>query len=182
MEATVLVRKESRKKERHTSDVKIEQAPEVVEDRDHQDIAILAKQLRIDIVKHPSLTKDYLEELAFMEEPLIVRFSSGLDPHAPKFVDCSVNGKGIEVLMDNGKWFELFQVPVNRNITMKRKYVEVFARCKHVYLTAKHEMQGEDVINKSVPNADFKHPFSIIDDKSPRGDEWFNRVASMRAA
>lgn len=180
----VLARKESRKKERHTSDVKIEQPETVVERPGDEVRTLLATQLRVDIVKHPHLTDDYLKELAFMEEPVTVRFSSGTDRYAPKFVDCQVNGKGIEVLQTNGKWLEVFQVPVNRNVVMKRKYVEVFARCKHTYVTAHHEYEGNnpEPINKMVPNSDFKHPFSIVEDKNPLGDEWFNRVASLRTA
>ena len=180
---TVLVRKATRKKELHTSDVKIEQAEPIVDRGDQGGIAIVAKALKIDPAKHPHLEKSYYDELAFNEEPLTVRFTSGQDRHAPKFVDCSVNGKGIEVLMDNGKWLEVFQVPVNQNVVMKRKYVEVFARCKHTYVTARHEYEGNnpDPINKTVPTSDFKHPFSTVEDKNPKGPEWWIRVSGYRA-
>lgn len=185
MDATILTRKESRKKERHSADVTIEQIDPIVdrgEDAETAQIAILAKAVRIDPAKFPHLTKDYYEQLAFNEEPVTVRFTSGQDPHAPKFVDAQVNGKGIEVLTTDGKWLEVFQVPVNRNVTIKRKYLEVFARCKHTYVTARHEFDGNnpDPVNRTVPSSDFKHPHTIVEDKNPLGDEWYNKVASMR--
>lgn len=171
-------RKATRKKEFHASDVKIDQLPPVVEQGMEEMESLLPRVHVVDKAKHSGLTKDYLDELAFMEEPVTVRFSSGMDRFAPKFVDCCVNGKGIEVLM-NGRWLEFFQVPVNQNVTMKRKYLEVFARCKHTDVVARHRGVPNDnsqPINETIPSTNLKHPFSVIEDRNSRGPEWLTRI------
>ena len=172
------VRKASRKKEFYAGDVKIDQLPPVIEQGLSEDDSLLPKVHLVDKAKHASLTKDYLDELAFMEEPVTVRFTSGMDRFAPKFVDCAVNGKGIEVLID-GKWLELCQVPVNHNVTMKRKYLEVFAHCKHTDVVARHQgvpTNGTQPINETIPSTNLKHPFSVIVEPNPRGAEWLTRI------
>lgn len=169
-------RKATSKKEFHTSEVKIDQLPPVVE-RGFERESLLPEVHVVDKAKHPTLTKDYLDELAFMEEPVKVRFSTGLERNAPKFVDCAVQGRGIQVFLF-GKWQEVHQVPVNTNVIMKRKYVEVFARCKHTNVTARHRgvtFDGSQPINETIPSTDLKHPFSVIDD-TPKGREWLSRV------
>lgn len=171
-------RRATSKKELHTSDLKIEQLPPVVERGFAERDTLLPPAHRVDLAKHAHLTPDYLSELEFNEQPVTVRFSPGLDRFAPKFVDCSVNGKGIEVLL-NGKWLELFQVPVNQNVTMKRKYLEVFARCKHTDVVARSHgptSDGSQPINETIPNTNLKHPFSVIRDDSPLGAEWLARL------
>jgi len=183
MEATIVTRKQSRKKEFHTSDVKPEQLPPILDKGDREDESLLPRLHRIDPAKHASLTKDYLDELAFNEEPVTVRFSSGNDRNAPKFVDCAVMGIGMEALVF-GRWVPVFQIPVNQNVTIKRKYVEVFARCKHTYVTAKSHgptRDGSQPINETTPTTDLKHPFSVIEDKNPRGHEWLTRILLGRA-
>lgn len=171
-------RKATRKKEFHSSDVKIDQLPPISE-RGFTDRETLLPEIHVvDKAKHGSLTKDYLDELAFNEEPVTVRFSSGMDRFAPKFVDCAVQGKGIEVWLFN-RWTEVFQVPVNMSVTMKRKYLEVFANCKHTNVIARHRgatLDGSQPINDTIPSTDLKHPFSVIEDKNPKGAEWLSRI------
>ncbi len=172
------MRKATRKREVHTSDLKIDQLPPVVEQGLEERDTLLPRVHLVDKAKYAGLTKDYLDELAFNEEPVTVRFSSGMDRTSPKFVDCAVQGKGIEVLM-NGTWLEMFQVPVNTNVTIKRKYVEVFARCKHTDVVARHRgipNDGSQPINETLPNTNLKHPFSVIEDRNPRGHEWLSRL------
>lgn len=187
MDATIdaPVKKRSHaKKEFHTSEVKPEQIPPVIDRGDLDDDSLLPKLHVVDKAKHPTLTKEYIAELAFNEEPVAVRFSSGIDRNAAKFVDAAVNGKGIEVLMDNGRWLEVFQVPVNQVVTMKRKYVEVFARCKHTDIQARSHgptRDGTPPVNETIPSTNLKHPFSVIEDRNPRGHEWLTRILLGRA-
>lgn len=184
VDAPVKPRKtKAKKSEFHTSEVKIEQLPPVVDDGDREDESLLPRVHRVDKAKHPSLTKEYYDELKFNEEPVTVRFTSGGDRFAPKFVDCAVMGKGIEVLMD-GRWLELFQVPVNQNVTMKRKYVEVFARCKHTDVVARSNgipRDGMPTVNDTLYNTNLKYPFSVIDDRNPKGHDWLTRILLGRA-
>ena len=171
------------KKEFHSSDVKPEQLPPIIDRGDLDDDSLLPKLHVVDKHAHPTLTKEYLAELAFNEEPVTVRFTSGSDRFAPKFVDCAVNGKGIECLID-GRWIEMFQVPVNALVTMKRKYVEVFARCKHTDVQARSHgptRDGSPPVNETIPSTNLKHPFSMIEDKNPRGHEWLTRILLGRA-
>jgi len=172
------MRRATRRKELHTSEVRIEQLPPVSEQGMTDTESLLPRTHVVDQATHPSFTKDYYDELAFNEEPVTVRFSPGMDRFAPKFVDCSVNGKGIEVLM-NGRWMEVFQVPINANVTMKRKYLEVFARCKHTDVIARSRgvtFDGSQPINDTIPTTNLKHPFSVLEDRNPRGAEWLTRI------
>lgn len=183
MDATMPKKRTSGKREFHTSDVKIDQIPPILDRGEREDDSLLPKVHLVDKAKHPHLTKAYLDELAFNEEFVTVRFTSGMDRFAPKFVDCAVNGKGIEILL-NDRVLEVFQVPVNQNVTMKRKYVEVFARCKHTDVVARSHgptRDGSPPVNETTPNTNLKHPFSVIEDRNPRGAEWLTRILVGRA-
>ncbi len=171
-------RKATRKNEFHANEVKIDQLPPVIEQGMSDADSLLPKVHVVDKAKHAGFSKDYLDDLAFMEEPVTVRFHSGTDRFAPKFVDCAVNGKGIEVLVGK-KWVEFFQVPVNQSVTIKRKYVEVFGYCKHTDVVARHRgipNDGSQPVNEMIPSTNLKHPFTVIEDRNQRGHEWLTRI------
>lgn len=173
------------KKEFHTDEVKPEVREGLVETEDDEPESVLSQIHVVDKELHGArvLSKDYLEQLAFMEEGVTVSFSQSHERFAAPFVDCSVNGKGIEAL-HNGRWLEVHQVPVNNPVTIKRKYLEVFARCKHTDIKAYSE-GGRDGSNKPInrtdPNEFLKHPFSVLHDPNPRGHDWLIRILTDRA-
>ena len=77
-------------------------------------------------------SKSYLDELAFMEEPVTIRLEPSAEKNAPAWFPASVNGEGAEVLQPDGRWLHMAEgyLPVGRRVTTKRKYVEVLLRAK----------------------------------------------------
>lgn len=128
----------------------------------------------------PNLTyeQELVATLAFMEEPVMIciqESSSGGD-FPETYVPVQVNGKGAEVMM-NGKWVEMTWLPIGPRLITKRKYVEVLARSRsdsiktmHEDATAANPRNWERRILKSA------YPVSILEDKNPRGGEWFSRI------
>ncbi len=171
-----------RRRELHTDDIKIEQAPPISERGDeeqdlHQSTIFVDKSL------HPGLPKSYLDELRFNEEPVTVMFTPAQERFAAPFVDASVMGTGIEALSEDGRWMQLHQVPVGVRITTKRKYIEVFARCKHTDVKAFHRgvpSDGSEPVNDTLRSTNLKYPFVLIDDKNPRGQEWLTKIVMGR--
>lgn len=127
-----------------------------------------------------SLDQEYADALAFMEEPVEVYFHDPQLEFAARWVDCFSNGKGIECRkidnQDFGRWVEMKQVPTGRNVTIKRKYLEILARCKEMKVRTKvTEVPGQDPINEVLRSQHLKHPFNVVTD-TPKGHEWLRRV------
>ena len=121
-------------------------------------------------------TKKYLDDLAFMEEPVTIRLERSSEKNAPKTVPAAVNGKGCEVFL-NGKWLEMTYIPMGQPVTIKRKYVEVLARAKPDSVTTNViERDNEDPQNVVDRVTTSKHPFSVIHDASPRGADWLTKI------
>lgn len=174
----------SRKHELHTDDIKIEQAAPVSESGDEPAEDIHQSDIFVDKALHPGLSKAYLEELRFNEEPVTVMFTPPQERFAAPFVDAAVMGTGIEALSQDGRWLQLYQVPVGQEVTIKRKYVEVFARCKHTDVRAFSRgvpSDGSEPVNDTLRSTNLKHPFVLIEDKNPRGREWLTKIVTGRA-
>ena len=118
---------------------------------------------------------EYCEELAFMEEPVTVRFQKGSEKFAPNVIDCWTNGRGAEQFV-NGKWMVCGWLPVNHPVITKRKYLEVLARAKHDSIQTEVTKYEDREDNKAVIFSSGKYPFSVIQDNSPRGHEWLTRI------
>jgi hypothetical protein len=173
----------SRKHELHTDDIKIEQASPVSERGDEQAADIHQSSIFVDKAMHPGLPKAYLEELRFNEEPVTVMFTPAQERFAAPFVDAAVMGIGLEAMSEDGRWLQLHQVPVNMEVTIKRKYVEVFARCKHTDVRAFARgvpSDGSEPVNDTLRSTNLKFPFVLIEDKNPRGREWLMKIVTGR--
>lgn len=119
---------------------------------------------------------EYVAQLAFMEEPMTIRIERSSEKFAPKVVDCWVNGRGAELFV-NGKWLVCGWLPVGEPIITRRKYVEVLARAKPDSIqTEVTERDGEDPQNTLQRYTSSKYPFSVLQDKNPRGMEWLTRI------
>jgi hypothetical protein len=136
------------------------------------------------------IDKDYLAELAFMEEPVTIRIEPANEENAAWTVDCWVQGKGAEVLkqdaqrvwMENGSlpgghpWLELNCLPVGVVCTTKRKYVEVLARSKTMRVKTPDHADGRNIDNNNVTRTHVRgHVFSVIKD-SGKGSAWLTRL------
>lgn len=124
--------------------------------------------------------KKYFEDLAFAEEPMTIRIEKSAEKFAPKTVDCWVNGKGIEAFM-NGRWVSLGWVPVGIPVTTRRKYVEQLARAKpDAIQTEVEDTTAERPRNEIATSTSTKYPFSVIEDKNPRGAAWLTQIIQER--
>jgi hypothetical protein len=136
---------------------------------------------RIERAPADVLNKDYADALAFNEEPVTIIIQPGSEKNAPRVVDCWVNGKGLELLHD-GRWFETGAAPVGRPFTTKRKYVEVIARSKVDRIETRHDDESAENPRNWVERSTYvRAPLSLIEDKNPKGAEWFSRIVGMNA-
>lgn len=110
------------------------------------------------------ISKEYLDELAFMQEVLKVMIYKGREKNAPMFVPLGVNGKL--------NWF-----PVEQEIPMKRCFVEVLARAQPMDVETKIEdEQAEHPVNKILRSTRSLYPFTVTHDPNPKGPAWLAKV------
>lgn len=124
---------------------------------------------------------EYAEQLKFAEDPVTAIINSSSDPKAPKYVYCAIQGKGAEVWDEKSKrWLEFKYIPVNRRLTIKRKYLEVLARSRidnfntrEVTTTPLANHDGYQLEAVTVQSS----PFTVTHDPAgERGHAWLQRV------
>lgn len=156
----------------HTDDVKIDQNADLVGDvqmRDRENIVVADKL--------PN--KDYLDELAFNEEPVTIRIEPSADKNAALWHPVWVNGKGAEILI-NDVWREYGFLPIGEVITIKRKYVEVLLRGKIDNVTTEVSEIKTDGSNnmenrvKRITTASVS--FSVLKDANRMGAAWLTEI------
>jgi hypothetical protein len=119
---------------------------------------------------------DYLDKLAFMEEPVTIRLEPNSDKNAATSFPIWVNGKRAEVFQ-NGRWDEIGYLPVGHVLIVKRKVLEVIIRAKiDTVHTKVQEMESERPHNIVQRFTSPVHSFSIIEDASPRGPAWVQEM------
>jgi hypothetical protein len=122
---------------------------------------------------------EYLAELAFMEEPVMIRIEPSQLDNAAMTVDCACNGKGAEILdARTGKWLELNVLPVGLVVTTKRKYVEILARAKTMRVQTPDHADGKNIDKNDLTRRHARtHVFSVIKD-TDRGTAWLTAILS----
>ncbi len=152
------------RQELFSGDTKIAQKDDLVGDLSDRKPEIIRGEKIVDA--------DYLDELAFNEEPVTIRIEPSSEKNAAAHFPVWVNGKGCEVLI-NGQWVPVGYIPVNTVLTVKRKYVEVIMRAKlDTVTTDVVEEAGKDPINKVKRFTAAVHAFSIIKDDNPLSQAW----------
>lgn len=155
------------------NDIQIDQAPIIGADTNERESVIVKAD--------KSVTKDYLDMLSFMEEPVTIRLEPSAEKNAPAWFPASVNGEGAEVLQPNGTWVHMREgyLPVGRRITTKRKYLEVLLRAKidtiNVEGTSGYDVDrgSANTIRRMTTPV---HGISIIEDKNPRAQGWYEEM------
>jgi hypothetical protein len=110
------------------------------------------------------LENDYAAALAFMEEKITIIVNPSSEKFAQKLIDVGVNGRA--------EWIE-----VGKMTRIARKYVEVLARTRPTDIQTKHDDATAETPNNTVVRfSRVKHPFSVVGDTSPRGQEWLARL------
>lgn len=118
------------------------------------------------------VTQDYLDELAFYEEPVTIVINPSTHKNAASIFENWSNGLGAEMLI-NGKWLIIKDLPVGKPITIKRKVVEQIIRARVMGVQTIHEEPPiPSPRNEIIRTASHVHSFSILKDESPRSQEW----------
>lgn len=104
-----------------------------------------------------------IAEEAFMNEPVTVLLADTTDDSAPTHGVFSVNGTNQPVLRG---------VPT----IIKRKYLEVIARCRETKYNQRTINPMEPDRIEMVARHAFSYPFQVLDDKNPKGNAWLKSV------
>lgn len=128
------------------------------------------------VIAQQVIDKDYAAELAFNEEPVTIRLQPSADKNAAMAMPVTVNGKPAEVF-HNGRWTEIGYLPVNRNLTVKRKVLEVILRSK-IDTVNTHIIgaETENPRNEVTRLTSHMHSCSILEDQNPRGAVWASEL------
>lgn len=119
---------------------------------------------------------EYLDELAFMEEPVTIRLEPSSDRNAATVFPIWCNGKRAEIYQ-GGAWCEIGYLPVGRPLIVKRKVLEIIIRAKtDTVETRIIDQDGERPNNVVQRYTSPVHSFSIIEDKNPRGAAWVTEI------
>lgn len=168
----------SRRDEINTADLATQSRPNIdmmAADIDREDIVIAEDDI-------PALKKKYMADLAFNEEPVVILINGhSRDKDSPKNIACWVNGKGIEILL-NGKFVPLGYVPIGKQVTTKRKYVENLMTSAPVTVAT---IVGPATVEQPTQEIQFQraaeYSISIIRDESPAGADWAESIMYRRA-
>lgn len=111
------------------------------------------------------IAKDYADELAFMEEEVVIILNRGREKHAPLFEQVGVNGKII--------W-----IKVDEPTRVRRKYLEVLARSMPMDITTvSGESAGDELtFNRVERHLSANFSFSVLRDPNPKGADWLAKV------
>jgi len=103
------------------------------------------------------------EELAFMEERLIITILSSGQKNEENPVPVSVQGRQVQV------WRETKTI-------VKRKYVERLARAKPAAIGSEQYMHGDERRVRYPSSRGLQYPFTVNKDPNPKGPQWLADV------
>lgn len=154
----------------HSDAVKIEQKAPIIDDGTKKKPF---KDRESEVIETETpLNKDYLDALAFGEEPVMIILNPSTDKNAPSAFPVWVNGKGAEVYQQ-GRWDEIGYLPIGKPLIIKRKVLEVIIRAKLDAVTTVHDdATVERPVNRINRATSAVHSFSILEDKNPKGAAW----------
>jgi hypothetical protein len=111
-------------------------------------------------------SKEYLDELRFMEESVTVRVQPTPDKNADPCPGVWVNGRS--------QYF-----PRGVAITCKRKFVEQLARSRTTNFTQEEftDTKGYKAIRNN-PSTSLNFPFQLMRDDNPNGVAWLEKILS----
>lgn len=111
--------------------------------------------------------KDYLDELKFNEDMLTIFLHRGREKFSPQLVDFYVNGVC--------KW-----IPVEQELRVPRKFVEVMARSQPMDIRTESHMlensQEANTVNRIHRSLSANYSFSVRHDPSPKGAAWLAKI------
>lgn len=157
------------RQELNSSTVKIEQKPPILDMKKHKEEGDI-------VLVDENPNKDWLDELAFNEEPVTIRIEPSAEKHAATAHPVWVNGKGAEVFQ-RGRWEEIGYLPAGKILIIKRKYLAVLACAKFDRIATEVDEatveNPKNVIQRFTSSA---VSFSVIEDKNPKGAAWLTEL------
>jgi hypothetical protein len=106
---------------------------------------------------------DYAAELAFNEEPVKVIVHESTDENAEPLVDVYCNGTPQRFLRGQEQ-------------TVKRKFVEILARARQTSIKTTVATNGDETVNRINRHTAVRYPFSVLEDRNPKGGAWLKQV------
>lgn len=147
-----------------SADVAIDQLPPIIEANLKPEIVVADA----DILRK----KDYEARLAMAEEPVRIVIHSAAMDNPPMTYPVWNNGTMAEALI-NGQWIQIRDVPVETEITLKRKYVETLLRAKTMHISTKHDnAMVENPRNETLRKTSAIANVQVMEDPNPRGIDW----------
>ena len=149
------VKRQYTRRETHSDDLPVRDVPDLDTDDRGADVIVASADM---------LNKDYMDELAFMEEYVEVYLNRGREKHSPRFEQVGVNGRII--------WIEV-ETPTR----IKRKYLEVLARSMPMDVRTQSGEDAGDALtfNKIERSLSANFSFSVTD-PNPRGAAWLAKI------
>ena len=138
-------------------------------------------------MEHPSeivvvdqIEKDQATKLAFSEDTIKIIIHRSGEKFSPLTTDLiAVNGVKAEMLFKNG-WVQIGHLPRGQAFYTKRKYVEQIAHSTQLTINTRvEEPIGQDPINNIDRIQTPVFAFTILEDKSPRAQEWIETLQRM---
>ena len=151
----------------HTGTMKTEQKAPIKDHKEYDGDVVLVDAIH---------DKNWVDELAFNEEPVTIRIEPSSEKHAASAHPIWVNGKGAEAFQ-NGRWEEIGYLPAGRILTIKRKYVAVMAGAKFDRISTEvEEAVGENPRNVISRFTSAPISFSVLKDDNPKGGAWLTEL------
>lgn len=122
----------------------------------------------LDTVQGP-LNMDKAAAEAFAAEEVLIEIAQSDNPNDENPVQLTVNSRNQFVFRG------LPQL-------VKRKYIEVLARAKRTAYTQDTytDPATGDVKQRMVPHVGLRYPFTVVEDRNPRGRDWLKAILAQR--
>jgi hypothetical protein len=129
-------------------------------------IEVLDEQPEIDLVSQDKQLSRIAAEESFMNQKLKIRVATTTDPNAPPYVIVTVNDVHNRTV-----------IPRGQPVYVKRCLVEVLARMRETRFTQPpRNMADPESGNYLMPHHATVYPFEVIEDPSPMGRPWLERI------
>lgn len=114
------------------------------------------------------LTADKAETEMFMAEKIMVIVQDSSDDNDHEIVETWVNGRVQRFMRGQAQ-------------LVKRCYVEALARAKRTtFKQTLDERAGEQSFNQMRPHHSLAYPFTVLEDRNPKGQAWLRSVLAQR--
>ena len=114
------------------------------------------------------LTADKAETEMFMAEKITIIVQDSSDENDHEIVETWVNGRVQRFLRGQAQ-------------LVKRCYVEALARAKRTtFKQTLDERNGEQSFNQMRPHHSLAYPFTVLEDRNPKGQAWLRSVLAQR--